>query len=222
MINLKKKLMELSPEGLPEALATFLNNFNDSAYIIKLPPASDDAQTITTSSSSSSSIENDLINDVNQMLDEMYLNCVRITNFSDSEKKQIELFINKTRDILTKIINSLYQQVATLNANVTDLTKQINDLKKEQIETKRVNIVLEILGPLKKYIYNEIANINIPPSYYNVNVLKSLYWLHKDDTGATNFYINIHKMNHAFDDQLFNSLKHLMHLFSKNDNNGDH
>ncbi len=58
--------MELSPEGLPEALAAFLNSFNDNAYIITLPSASGDTQTTTVSPSS---IENDLINDSYQILD---------------------------------------------------------------------------------------------------------------------------------------------------------
>jgi len=76
-----------------------------------------------------------------------------MNNLLDSEKKKIELLINKARDVLMKMISSLYQhivkfngEVANLNGNLAYLTKEINDLKQKRIENKCVHVVSDILG----------------------------------------------------------------------------
>ncbi|CAF2051466.1 unnamed protein product [Rotaria magnacalcarata] len=209
IINLKQKFMEILPETVPEGFLEFLESLDEDDYKIAVPTS--DTQTATTQTSL---IENDIINEIYQKLDEIYLKFIRINNLSESEKKSIETIINNLRSLIIKIINSLNGQISTYNNDIADLKKVVNSLQQKQIEIKRVNIISEILFPLKRNIFREMSNNNIPSYYYNVNVLKSLYSLNKDDITSANFYINVHKMSNEFDEQTFNLLQNLMHSFS--------
>ncbi|CAF1245727.1 unnamed protein product [Rotaria magnacalcarata] len=201
--------MEILPETVPEGFLEFLESLDEDDYKIAVPTS--DTQTATTQTSL---IENDIINEIYQKLDEIYLKFIRINNLSESEKKSIETIINNLRSLIIKIINSLNGQISTYNNDIADLKKVVNSLQQKQIEIKRVNIISEILFPLKRNIFREMSNNNIPSYYYNVNVLKSLYSLNKDNITSANFYINVHKMSNEFDEQTFNLLQNLMHSFS--------
>ncbi|CAF3723262.1 unnamed protein product [Rotaria sp. Silwood1] len=126
----------------------------------------------------------------------------------------METIITNLRNLIMKIISSLNERIFTLNNDIGNLKKGMNALEQKEIGIKRVNIISEILSPLKRNIFREMSSINIPTYYYNVNVLKSLYWLNKGDITNTNFYLDVHKMNNEFDEQVFNSLQNFIRSFS--------
>jgi hypothetical protein len=80
------------------------------------------------------------------------------------------------------------------------------------MEMKRLNIIAEILGPLKKKIFREMLNGSspIPSYYYDVNILKYLSELNKNDIASANIYINIYRMDNDFNQETLNLFKHLL------------
>jgi hypothetical protein len=88
----------------------YLNSLNENNYIITVPTS--DTRTTTTQASL---IENDIINEINQMIDEIYLNYIRINHLPESEKKSIETIITNLRNLVMKIISSLNEHIITLN-----------------------------------------------------------------------------------------------------------
>ncbi|CAF5144589.1 unnamed protein product [Rotaria magnacalcarata] len=111
--------MEILPETVPEGFLEFLESLDEDDYKIAVPTS--DTQTATTQTSL---IENDIINEIYQKLDEIYLKFIRINNLSESEKKSIETIINNLRSLIIKIINSLNGQISTYNNDIADLKKK--------------------------------------------------------------------------------------------------
>ncbi|CAF3019690.1 unnamed protein product [Rotaria sp. Silwood2] len=212
--------MEVLPKSAPEGFMNYLNSLNENDYIISVPI--NDTRTTTTQASL---IENDTINEIDQMIDEIYLKYMRINHLTESEKKSIETMITNLRNLIMKFISSLNERINSLNEHICTLNDEIVNLKKgmhaveqKEIGIKRVNIISEILSPLKGNIFREMSRINTPSDYYNVNVLKSLYWLNKGDITSANFYLNVHKMNNDFVEQVFNSLQNFIRSFSTSEN----
>ncbi len=90
----------------------------------------------------------------------------------------------------------------------------MNVLESKQIEMKRVNMISEILSPLKKNIFQDMSNVPIPTYYYNINILKCLYSLDKNDITSNNFYMNIYEMNNEFNQEVLDSFRNLLHTLS--------
>jgi len=67
---------------------------------------------------------------------------------------------------------------------------------------------------LKKNIFRDMSNFPIPTCYYNVNILKCLYSLDKNDIISTNFYINIYKMNNEFNQEVLDLFRNLLYTLS--------
>jgi hypothetical protein len=108
IINIKQKFMEILPEPVPEGFMNFLNSLKEDDYIITVP--TNDVRTTTTQSSLN---QIDIINETNQMIDDIYLNFVRINNLSELERKNIET-----------IINSFNEHILTLTSDITNLKKK--------------------------------------------------------------------------------------------------
>ncbi len=102
--------LDLGYKPVPEGFMDYLNSLNENNYIITVPTS--DTRTTTTQASL---IENDIINEINQMIDEIYLNYIRINHLPESEKKSIETIITNLRNLVMKIISSLNEHIITLN-----------------------------------------------------------------------------------------------------------
>ena len=85
----------------------------------------------------------------------------------------------------------------------------MDNLEKNQMELKRINIISEILSPFKNIIFRNMSNAQIPACYYNVNLLKCLYALAKNDIDSSDFYIDIFKMNNGFNQQVLDLFRNL-------------
>ncbi len=90
----------------------------------------------------------------------------------------------------------------------------MNVLESKQVEAKRVNMVSEISSPSKKNIFREMSNVHILTCYYDVNILKYLYLLKKNDINLTNFYINIYQMNNEFSQQILQLFCNLLYTLT--------
>jgi hypothetical protein len=119
IINIKQKFMEILPEPVPEGFMNFLNSLKEDDYIITVP--TNDVRTTTTQSSLN---QIDIINETNQMIDDIYLNFVRINNLSELERKNIETIINNLQNLIMKIINSFNEHILTLTSDITNLKKK--------------------------------------------------------------------------------------------------
>jgi hypothetical protein len=190
----------LPASSAPEGFVNFLNNLNDNDYVIH----------ITTKSSN----EHELIKEINQMIDEIYLNFLHVNNLTDLERKNIERTISNLRDLIIKTISSFQEQIVTLTSTMTTLQKKMDILEKNQMELKRINIISEILSPFKKGIFRNMSNAQIPSCYYNVNLLKSLYSLAKNDIDSRDFYIDIFKKNNEFNQELLDLFRNLLYASS--------
>ena len=205
IINLKEKFIENLPEVIPEDFRTFLNSLNEENFIISISTNENQTNTEQTAS-----IENDFVNEIHQMLDELYLQCIRIKNLSEEEKKNIQLVVNNSREYIIKIIHSFYDQILLLKNNIADLRKEMLVLQQEEASLKRSNIISELFSPLKKKIFQEMSKFNIPSCYYHVNILKSMLSSNIGDASSAVFYLNVHKMNNEFDEQTFDSFRNLL------------
>ena len=70
-------------------------------------------------------------------------------------------------------------------------------LVQELIFLVKHRVVAEVLAPLKKHIFHQMVDNNIPTYYHNVNMLKALHSLGKNEN-FMGFYINIFQMNNEF------------------------
>ena len=96
-INIKQKFIEMLPaSSAPEGFVNFLNNLNDNDYIIHI--------------TSQSSSEHELIQEINQMIDDIYLTFLRVNNLTELERKNIERTISNLRDFIIKTISSFKEQ----------------------------------------------------------------------------------------------------------------
>lgn len=212
-INLKEKLLQVLPESVPEDVRKFLCNLNEDNLIITTN-AKDDLTMVDAPSST----EHEMINEIHQSLDEIYLEFTRMNKFSEVEKKHIEMIIDDLRCLSIKIIHSCYVQISQLKSEVLDLKQQIGVVESHLKTAKRSNLISELLSPLKKNIFLEMVQLNIPSSYFNVNILKSMVSTIKNDPISSEFYLNIHKMNNVFDEKIFDSFRNLVISISSHQN----
>jgi len=82
------------------------------------------------------------------------------------------------------------------------------------MELKRLNIISEILAPLKKIIFRNVKIAKVPTHYYDVTLLKCLYSLAKNDTDSSNFYMDIFKASSEFSQEEFDLFRNLVHASS--------
>jgi acylphosphatase len=203
IINIKQKLIEILPEQVPEGFINFVNSLKDEDCIITV--STNDTQTTTTESF-------DVVNEIYQIIVDIYLNFLRLNNLSEAERKKIETIVDNLRNSTMKVVNSFNEQIVNLKNRLNVLENEVNTIKSKQIEMKRLNIIAEILGPLKKKIFHEMLNGSspIPSYYYDVNILKCLSELNKNDIASANIYINIYRMDNDFNQETLNLFKHLL------------
>ena len=183
-INIKQKFIEMLPaSSAPEGFLNFLNNLNDNDYIIH-----------TTIPSSN---EHELIQEINQMIDDIYLT-FRVNNLPYLERRSVERTINNLRDLIIKTIGSFKEQIATLTTTVANMKNEIDIIKKNEMKLKRINMISEILSPLKELIYRNMSNAQIPSYYYDVSLLECFYSLEQNDIDSRDFCIDLFKVNNEF------------------------
>ena len=165
----------------------------------------------------SSASDCSVIDFINQTITLTYLKIIRINSLSAEDKTVIQNIIEDLRSVLLKIYNSVADQAANLKLQVEHISQelefkekqiqnllheveclkaehiQINVLKQESTERKKLNIISEIMAPMKKRIYNDMLKSNIVLDYYNVNILKSFYSLVQTDLSSSEFYLNVYR-----------------------------
>lgn len=203
----KKKIFEILPQTIPEAFISYLNSLNENECLISIPTT--DSQTMTTQALYGM----DTVNEIDQVIVDLYLKFVRTNNLTEPERKNLEITINHVRELIKTMIKSFTGRIYNLNKGLDSLKTEmdtmqtrVDNLEMEQMEMKRTNIIAEILIPLKRNIIREMTNCQIPEFYYDINILKSLCSLHNNDFRSSEFYIDIFRMNNDFRQEM-------LHLF---------
>ncbi|UJR34282.1 hypothetical protein I4U23_021686 [Adineta vaga] len=201
-INVKQKFLQMIPvSSTPQAVLDFLNNLDDDDYIINITPSSN---------------EHDLINKIHEKIDDINSTVTVITSLTSLEKEHIGKICSKLKDLIIKIIESFQEKIIILTDNVKTLEAKVDVLVENQMASKRLKMIAEILSPLKKSIFRDMLMEQIPGYYYNVNILKCLYSSTKNDMNSKDFYINIFKIDNIFDEEKLHLFQNLIYSLSGN------
>ena len=212
--------MELLPKPVPDAFVNYLNLLNETDYLISI--ATTDTQPTTTEAPLN---ENDLRNEVEQLIDELYLKFVRVNNISMVEQHNWQITINHLRANIRSIIDSFIRKMEKLDTECSDLKREMNSLQNKVIalenkqnEIKRTKIVAEIFAPLKKNIMREMTSNQIPIAYYDGNIFKSLYSSSTNDIKSSEYYIDVFRITNEFQEEHHRAFQNLIEKWANDFN----
>ncbi|UJR22476.1 hypothetical protein I4U23_025530 [Adineta vaga] len=115
---------------------------------------------------------------IHYLLDEIIFFINQYYPISHEQGSQLD---NPGRTYPVGILLPRFRQASHLTAQVEFLQNQINVMKDEQIETKKLRIIAEILTPIVKEIRNDMIHRHIPDYYYTKSIINACLLYSKNE-----------------------------------------